>query len=382
MIAGTNACARRPMDYWLFGSVLVLVVIGLLMVLDSSYVQALRRPDRNGFYFLSRQAIGAGIGLLCMAITWRIGYMRLKKWAFPLILVGMALLVIVLVPGLGHQQGFGTRWIGPKLFRFQPSEFAKLCLLIYTAKLLSLPRSRRHGRYSEMLWLGPPLVVAVIYLVLIEREPDMGTAVVLFLAILSQVFAAGIRKRHLLMLLGFTALAAVLMVSVHRHRSSRIDTFLHPERAPLGAGFQVRHAALAVGSGSWFGVGWGKGREKFYLPEANSDFVFSTMAEELGFCGVMPVFLLFIVVGMRGFMIAERARDPFGALLAIGLAGLISWQALINIAVATATVPATGVPLPFISYGSSSLIVMLSATGILLSIAQHSGPPGRLSANE
>jgi cell division protein FtsW len=185
------------------------------------------------------------------------------------------------------------------------------------------------------------------------------------------------RKRHLLTLLGATAVMGLMMVSVFQHRGHRIETFLHPERDPQGRGYQVMHAKWAVASGQWVGMGWGRGREKYFLPEANSDFVFATMAEELGFLGVMPVLGLLLIVGVRGFIIAQSARDRFGALLAGGLTGLISWQALINMGVATASVPATGVPLPFISYGSSSLVMLLASIGVLLSIGQHPAPPGQ-----
>jgi cell division protein FtsW len=373
----TVAYPRRPMDFWLFGTTIILVVVGLLMVVDSSYIQEMNH-NKAVFQFALRQGTGALIGLGAMFLMMRIGYWRLRDWAFPLMVIGLVMLAIVFVPHIGYQEGFATRWIGTKRFHFQPSEVAKLCLIIYVAKLLSLPRVKpRRGESALLLFLGPPLAVTTLYLLLIEREPDMGTAVVLFLAVLTQMFLGGMRKRHIALLLGATAVAGVLMVLVFQHRSSRIDTFLHPEKDPQGTGFQVTHARMAVGSGHWFGMGWGKGREKYYLPEANSDFVFATMAEELGFLGVLPVLGLLVIVGVRGFIIAQGARDRFGALLAGGLTALISWQALINMGVATAAIPATGVPLPFISYGSSSLVTLLASVGILLSIGQHPAPPGQ-----
>jgi cell division protein FtsW len=377
MSAQAIAYPRRPMDFWLFGTTLILIVVGLLMVLDSSYIQALNH-GKDVFYYVKRQAVGAGIGLGMMFLMMRIGYWRLRDWAFPLMVLGLVLLTAVFIPHIGYHANSASRWIGTRQFNFQPSEFAKLFLVVYMAKLLSMPRPKeRRKEHSLLLWLGPPLAVTALYLLLIEREPDMGTAIVLFLAVLTQLFLAGTRKRHLVVLLGVTALAGLLMISVFKHRSNRIDTFLHPERDPQGIGFQVIHAGYAVGSGEWFGMGWGRGREKYYLPEANSDFVFATMAEELGFVGVLPVLLLLTVVGIRGFAIAEQARDRFGALLAAGLTAVISWQALINMGVATASIPATGVPLPFISYGSSSLVVLLASVGVLLSIGQHPAPPGQ-----
>lgn len=377
MSAQTIAYPRRPMDFWLFGTTLILIVVGLLMVLDSSYIQALNH-GKDVFYYVKRQAVGAGLGVGMMFLMMRIGYWRLRQWAFPLMVIGLVLLAAVFVPHIGYHANAASRWVGTRQFNFQPSEVAKLFLVIYMAKLLSMPRPKRHRKEQTLLfWLGPPLAVTTLYLLLIEREPDMGTAIVLFLAVLTQLFVAGTRKRHLIVMLGVTALAGLMMVAVFKHRSNRIDTFLHPEHDPQGIGFQMIHSSYAVGSGEWFGMGWGRGREKYYLPEANSDFVFATMAEELGFVGVLPVLLLLTVVGIRGFAIAEQARDRFGALLAAGLTAIISWQALINMAVATASIPATGVPLPFISYGSSSLVVLLASVGILISIGQHPAPPGQ-----
>ncbi len=373
----TAVYPRRPMDFWLFGTTLILIVVGLLMVVDSSYIQELNH-NRAVFHFLWHQATGAICGLAIMFLMMRIGYWRLRDWAFPLMVIGVILLAAVFLPHIGYQEGFATRWIGTRRIHFQPSELAKVCLIIYVAKLLAIPRPKaRRGEASALLLVGPPLAVTVLYLLLIEREPDLGTAVVLFLAVLTQLFMGGMRKRHLMMVLGATVVAGLLMVSVFRHRSNRIDTFLHPEKDPQGAGFQVTHARWAVGSGAWMGMGWGRGREKYYLPEANSDFVFATMAEELGFLGVLPVLGLLMIVGVRGFVIAQAARDRFGALLAAGLTALISWQALVNMGVATASIPATGVPLPFISYGSSSLVMLLASVGILLSIGQHPAPPGQ-----
>ena len=377
MSTRTAAYPRRPMDFWLFGATLILVVIGLLMVVDSSYIQELNH-NQAVFHFLSHQGTGALIGLAAMFVMMRVGYWRLREWAFPIMIIGMILLIAVFIPHVGYHEGFATRWIGTRRIHFQPSEVAKFCLIIYVAKLLSMPRIKlNRGESAALLWLGPPLAITAIYLLLIEREPDMGTMVVLFLAVLTQLYLAGMRKRQLAIVLGLTGVAAVLMISVFAHRSHRIETFLHPERDPQGVGFQVMHARLAVGSGAWFGMGWGRGREKYYLPEANSDFVFATMAEELGFVGLLPVLGLLVLVGIRGFVIAQSSRDRFGALLAGGLTALISWQALINMGVATASLPATGVPLPFISYGSSSLVMLLASVGVLLSIGQHPAPPGQ-----
>jgi cell division protein FtsW len=371
---------RRTIDFPLFGATLALVVIGLLMVLDSSYARTLddHRVGFDAFFFVKRQAVGAIVGICVMFTMMRIGYWRLREWAFPMMMTGLILLCAVYLPHIGVRENNASRWLALGPIKFQPSEFAKLALLVYMSKLLSRPWPKEKRKQSKLIeWLGPPLSVTALYLILIEREPDLGTAAVLFLAILTQLYLAGTRKRHILMLLGGTLLAVFLMGFVFKHRGDRITAFLHPERDPQGIGFQITHSVRAVGSGSWFGMGLGKGCEKYFLPQVNSDFIFATVAEELGFVGIVPILGLLFVAGWRGFQIAGQTKDRFGSLLAAGLAALISWQALINIGVATASIPATGVPLPFISYGSSSLVLLMASIGILLNIAQYPTPPGQ-----
>ena len=368
---------RMPVDVPLFIVTLALVVIGLWMVFDSSYPKALdnARMGNDAFYFAKRQAGGACVGLFALFSLMRCGYWNLKKHAVGLMFAGIALLCAVYLPHLGVHENNAARWLKFGPIKFQPSEVAKLLLMIYAASFLSRPNCSLR-KLSER-GLGPLLAVAAVYLILIEREPDLGTAAVLFLAFMTQLFLAGARKRHIALILTVCGLAVYLMGFGFSHRGGRITTFLHPEKDPGGMGYQLLHARYAIGSGELTGVGLGQGREKYFLPQANSDFIFATYAEELGLAGSLIMLSLQCAVSWRGFRIAQQTKDPFGSLLASGIAALISWQALVNIGTATGSIPATGVTLPFISNGSTSLILLLASVGILLNIAQHPLPPAQ-----
>jgi cell division protein FtsW len=373
---------KLPLDLWLFAATLALVAAGLIMVLDSSYVKTLDNFNEgfDAYYFVKRQAVGAIVGMACLFGMMRCGYWNVRRHAARIMLAGLLLLFAVNLPHIGVTANHAARWLKFGPIGFQPSEAAKLLLIIYVAASLARP----HGtpRHLGEKGLAPVLLVMTAYLVLIEREPDLGTAIVLFLAVLTQIFLAGARRRHIAMVIVATiAVVALFGFAGPKtgHRSNRIATFLHPEQDTQGPGFQVYHARLAIGSGAWTGVGMGRGREKYFLPQGNSDFIFATIGEETGFVGCFTLLTLMGIVGWRGFEIARQTRDRFGALLAGGIAALISWQALINVAVATGSIPATGVPLPFISNGSSSLVLLLACIGMLLNIAQHPTPPGTIT---
>lgn len=377
MPSQTAAYPRKPVDYWLFGGALCLLVIGLLMVLDSSYIEQLDRGNHDAFFQLKRQLGGAFMGIAALAAVWAYGYWRLSRLAVPLMIFGLVLLIAVYFPPFRHVEKGAARWIKVG-FMFQPSEVAKLFLLIYVAKLLSRPVPKSFNSLSALVnWVGAPLLITVLYIGLIDKEPDLGTAAVLFLAVLTQLYLAGVKKRHLLMIIGAAAIVGIFTIISHKHRIGRMTTFLNPESDQQGAGFQTIQSTRAVGSGSWFGMGWGHGRGKYYLPETDSDFIFATIAEELGFVGALPIIGLFMLIAYRGFMIAFQSKDRFASILAGGITSLFSFQALINIATATGSLPATGVPLPLISSGNSSLISTLIGIGILMSVSQHTTPPGQ-----
>jgi cell division protein FtsW len=286
-----------------------------------------------------------------------------------LLIIGLALLVSVWLPGIGIAKNGAHRWIGHEPFSVQPSEFAKLAVIIYLAALLS---RNNYNIRSVGDGLIVPVCVIAVFAFLVEREPDLGTAAILFLAAMTVLYLAGARIKHLAALVAAAALLFILVsVFGHGFRNGRLTSFLNPEKDYYGRGFQVTRGLVAVGSGGVLGVGIGAGREKFYLPEANSDFIFATIAEEGGLWGSLIIIGLLFLVGRQGFLIARRTNDPFGSLLAAGIAAMISWQAIINVAVVTHLIPATGVPLPFISFGGSSLLFLLTGIGILLNISQH-----------
>lgn len=371
-----TARLRLPVDNLLFGATLALVVIGLWMVFDAGYAMSLGNAQygNDAFYFVKKQAVGVVVGLAALFWMMHYGYWKLRRLAVPLLLTTLVLLVLVWVPPFGVLANGAARWLKFGPISFQPSELAKVSLTLYIAALLSRPSVNVRNLPEG---LGPPLCAIAITLILIEREPDMGTAFVLLLAVLTQIYLAGARKRHLALIVAGCCLVALPMMVGFGHRGNRIQTFLHPEKDKLGIGYQIDRSRMAVGSGGWTGMGLGEGREKYYLPQANTDFIFATLAEETGFVRTVPVMLLLLLVGWRGFAIAFQTKDPFGLLLAAGIASIISWQALVNIAVATHSIPATGVPLPFISFGSSSLVFLMMGIGILLNIAQHPTPPGQ-----
>lgn len=376
--------ARPPRfapDYWLFHLTILLLAIGVLIIYDASYVQSidLKRTGNDALYYLKRQALWAGLGLSMMFLVMRFGYWRLRGLAYLLLGLSLIGLIAVLyVPAVNVVAKGAARWmkIGP--VQFQPSEFAKLSLVIYLAAVLS----RKDCRIRDF-WCGlcPLLLVVGVIALLVEREPDLGTAVVIGLIAMTMFYVAGARKRHLLAMVVCAGVLALLAARGHEYRWNRIRVFLNPESDYHGVGYQTVQGLLAIGSGGPAGVGLGEGRGKYYLPESNTDFVFATIAEETGLWGSTLVLGLVMLLAWRGFRIARRTQDPFGALLAAGITATICWQSILNIAVVTNSVPATGVPLPFISYGGSSLMFLLIGVGILLNIAQHPEPPKRVGSN-
>lgn len=373
---------RQSVDLWLFGSTVVLVMVGLLMTVDASYAHSLSSAHPySAFLFFRRQAIGALLGFACLFVCMKRGYWTYERLAPAAMAGALVLLWAVNLPHVGVISNGASRWLKLGPIQFQPSELAKLVLALYISMRLSRARQWVRSLGSEGL-LG---IVIVLFMTvwLVEKEPDLGTAAVIFLSAITQMYLAGARKRHIALIVA-TGAAAVMLVgfagSGVGHRKHRLEAFFHPDRDPEGIGYQVRQARLAVGSGEITGEGLGRGRAKYYLPQSNSDFVFAVYAEETGLIGCIPLLALLCIVSLRGFQIARRTRNPFGAHLAAGIASVLTWQALMNVAVATGAIPATGVPLPFVSEGSSSLVLLLAAVGILLNISQH--PAGDPNAAE
>lgn len=359
---------RVGVDKWLFFTTLSLVVVGLAMVFSASAVMAQERFG-SPYRFLSGQALWALLGVIAMVVLMRVDY-RLynsKKFVYPALGVTLLLLLAVFaVPG-SHAT---HRWIrfGP-FFTFQPSEIAKPILAIYLAWFL-------HSRLNAMRdWkhtLLPAVIPAFVFLGLIGKEPDLGTSLVLLGMTVLTLLLAGMEWRYVLGIFAIVTPVIVAMLIFVPWRLARMKVFLHPEADPKGAGFHITQSLIAVGTGGWTGRGYMEGVQKlFYLPEPHTDFIFANIAEEMGFLGAIFILLLFVLLGIRGLRTVFLLRDPFARLLAFGITVTILIQAFFNMSVVVALLPTKGIPLPFISHGGTSLVIMLASIGILLNLTRE-----------
>lgn len=367
---------QRP-DVVLLGTIGVLLVIGLDMVYSASYVIAHNDPSYSSdAYFFLQQLAHAGAGIVLMIAFQAIDYHILRKASVPLLCLAVTLLIFVLVSRLAHSAYGAQRWLklGP-LPAVEPSELAKLALVVYCADWLG-----RHRESIRSFTFGtlPFGVIVVGLCALVVLQPDVGTAFVIATIAVCMYFVAGGDARHLAIGLAVGAIVFVGLVLGAGYRSQRITAFLNASSDPLGVGWNITQAQIALGSGGLLGRGLGASRQKFYyLPNAQTDAIFAVIGEELGLIGTVLIIVLFAVLAIRGYRIALNAPDAFGTLLAIGLTSSLVAQAYLNIGVITALIPFTGIPLPFVSYGGSSLMVSLLAIGILLNISRQTGPPGR-----
>jgi cell division protein FtsW len=359
---------RAPLDTVLLASVAALIGIGLVMVFSASSATAYAEHGDIAYY-LKRQLMWLGVGLASALFFYKIDYHRLRSVA-PYLLAGAVLgLILVFVPHVGLGVNGGRRWIGTGGLSVEPSEFAKLALVIYLSAVLSA----RGERITSLARGVVPLCVPVaIMAVLVLKEPDMGTASLLLFIALTLFFAAGARLVHLTAVVLAMVPFAALTVLASPYRRARIFAFINPWKDPLNTGFHIVQSLLALGSGGLFGVGLGASRAKFfYLPEQYTDFIFSVLGEELGLVGTLSVIVLFVTFAYRSIRIALAAPDRFGFFLALGCTAMITIQAFVNIGVVSSSWPVTGVPLPFISFGGSSLVVNCVAVALIANVARN-----------
>jgi len=359
---------RAPLDTVLLASVAALIGIGLVMVFSASSATAYAEHGDIAYY-LKRQLMWLGVGLSSAYLFYRIDYHRLRSVA-PYLLAGAVIgLILVFVPHVGLGVNGGRRWIGTGGLSVEPSEFAKLALVIYLSAVLSA----RGERITSLSRGVVPLCVPVALMaVLVLKEPDMGTASLLLFIALTLFFAAGARLMHLTAVVFAMVPFAALTVLASPYRRARIFAFIDPWKDPLNTGFHIVQSLLALGSGGLFGVGLGASRAKFfYLPEQYTDFIFSVLGEELGLVGTLSVIVLFITFAYRSIRIALAAPDRFGFFLALGCTAMITIQAFVNIGVVSSSWPVTGVPLPFISFGGSSLVVNCIAVALIANVARN-----------
>lgn len=356
----------------IFITTIILICVGIVMIYSASSIYALEKY-KDGVFFLKRHLVFLFIGAILTFFIMGIDYRLLRRYAKPALLFSSVLLVFVLIPGIGREIAGAKRWFRLGIFSFQPSELMNLVLIIYTADFISRKKSVVRNLREGFL---PLVSVLGVVILLILAQPDLGTAVSLSLVIFIMFFLAGGRLSHLASVtLCSVPLLCILIFSVP-YRRSRIMAFLNPWLDPQGSGFQLIQSNIALGSGGIFGIGLGHSKQKlFYLPAAHTDFIFSIIGEELGLLGTIGICILFINLLVQGYKISRNAQDVFGHFLSLGIILIISLKAIINIGVSSGFFPTKGLPLPFISYGGSSLVFDMIRMGLLLNIARSGEYP-------
>ncbi len=347
--------------------VITLISVGCVMIYSSSGIYALQElGDRS--YFLTRHLMFLTLGLIAMFAVMCLDYRDIQKYAKPLMVISLFLLVLVLIPGIGKSSWGARRWFKLGPLHFQPSELAKITILIYVADYLSRKKAKIHHFFDGIL---PILIVMGMFCLLIVKQPDLGNSVLIAVIVMMLAFIAGANMKHLLGMCLMSLPALYYLVAKVPWRMKRIMAFLDPWQDSQGVGFQLSQSQIALGSGGAFGVGLGKSVQKlFYLPAAHTDFILSIIGEELGLVGTLFVVFLFVAFMWQGARIAKRTMNSFGYYLSFGIVAIIGMQAVVNIGVSIGAFPTKGLPLPFVSYGGSALIFNLAAIGLLLNISR------------
>ena len=355
-------------DMWLFGVAVVLLSAGVVMVYSASAIVAADR-FHDPYFFLKKQLFWALLGAAAMLVAVRVDYRHLEKLVVPAMIVAGLMLVLVLVPPFGQAINGTRRWIRLGLISFQPAELAKLALVFYLAAFVA----RRQDQLSDLRrGLLPPLLAAGAFAALVFVQPDLGNCLTLIALTFGLLYLAGAPMRYLGWALAPAVPLLVIAIYMAPYRLRRMTAFWDPWSDPRGSGFQIIQSWLAFGNGGLLGQGVGGSRQKlFYLPESHTDFIFAVVGEELGFIGATLFVALFAVLIWRGLRIGLRTTEPFGAYLALGITLLIATQVLVNLGVVTGLLPTKGLPLPFISFGGSALLMTMLSTGVLLNISQH-----------
>ena len=358
---------KTEFDPVVFYTTMTLVFIGIVMVFSASYIQAAFK-HHDAFYFLKRNVIYAVLGFIGMMIMSRVEYTFWKKNATKIGIIAVVLLILVLTP-LGIEANGARRWLGVGGATIQPAEIAKFACILITAKLIE----KRYDNIKSLTkGVLPLLIVPGTFFILIMGQPNMSTAGTIILVVFVMLFVAGMNMKfvYTMIALGIAAFAGLVLSAPYRLK--RVLSFLDPFQDPLGSGYQVIQSLYAIGSGGLFGLGLGKSKQKyFYIPEPQNDFIFAIIGEELGLVGCIVVMMLFVILVYRCIRIALKCPDIFSSMVVIGIGAQIGIQAALNIAVATSSMPATGVALPFISMGGTSLTILMGAVGIVLNISKH-----------
>jgi cell division protein FtsW len=359
---------KGRIDFILLIVTLALVGVGIVMVYSTSAIIA---GDRFGdpYYFLKRQGLYAGIGFVLMILMMFVPYRMLKKFAYPILILSILFLIAVLIPGIGHRAGGSMRWLKIQSFSFQPSEFAKLGLVIFLAYFLTKKDERIRSFSFGFL---PTVLLSGLVIALVAREPDFGAALFLSTMVFLLLFVSGARVIYIVGALTIAVPVVYYLLTNVGYRYKRLMSFIRPWEDPTGTSFQIIQSFLSFGSGGLFGLGLGEGRQKlFFLPAPHTDFIFSVIGEELGLVGAMMIVLLFFIFTVRGIHIGLSLKDKFASYMALGITLMISLQAVINMGVVLGLLPTKGLTLPLVSYGGTSLVTNLVGVGILLHLSTH-----------
>lgn len=355
-------------DYLLIICVVGLAIIGTVFIYSASNYSA-QATYNDAFYFVKKQVIGILLGLMAMLFTCNLSYEKLKKWTIPVAIISFVTLILVFVPGIGIENYGAKRWITIGFSTLQPSEIAKFSLILFTSTYFAKDPSRA----KTFIGILPVLLFGLVTCLLIIIEPNMSITVCVALLMVALLFSAGMKVSYLLIMLVLAVIAGVILILIEPYRFDRLLAFINPWSNPKGEGYQLLQSLYALGSGGWFGVGLFNSRQKFaFLPFAESDFILAVIGEEVGYVGMIFFFLLLGFIIYRGIKIAFSAKDVFGFLLSIGITLIFGIQVVVNALVVTGSIPPTGLPLPLVSSGNTSIIIFLAEMGILFNVSKKS----------
>ncbi len=362
--------AKGKMDIPFLLLVVLFTAIGLIMIASASYVSAYYNHKGDSFYFVKRQLLWIAIGAVVLFLASRVDIRTLWNYERPFRYLAFALVILVLIPGIGIAEGDARRWLGFGSLTFQPSEIAKIALVIYLAKFITEHFGKMKKFRQEIF---PAFLVMMLFTGLVMVETHFSGAILIFGIGIVMMFVGGVSMKFVAVLGGFGATGLLLAISFIDYARQRLMSWLDPFADPLKSGYQAVQSLYAIGSGGLFGLGLGQSRQKhLYIPEAQNDYIFSIICEELGFLGALAIILLYIILIWRGFKIAFHIKNRFGMMLVIGIVSRVALQAILNICVVTNLLPSTGIGLPFISYGGTAYVILMAEMGIVLSASRYS----------
>ncbi len=358
---------KNSIDLLMFISIIVISIFGIIMIYSASYIWA-EYKFNDAFKYVKHQGLFFIVGVILMIIISKIDYHIYLKYANKILLGCLVLLILVAIPGIGTVRNGSRSWFGIGSFGIQPSEFTKLALIMFTSKYLVNNEKNLKDIKRGVL---PILGITMFVFALIMLQPDFGTGTIVVISIVGLLFVAGVNFKFFFKIGIIGVIGVVILIAVAPYRLARIVSFLDPWSDPLGSGFQIIQSLYAIGPGGLFGYGFLNSRQKhFYLPEPQTDFIFSIISEEFGFLGIVIVSSLFLTIIVRGFRISRNCSDMFGKYLVFGIIFQIAFQTVLNLMVVVGLIPVTGVTLPFLSYGGSSLLITLCSMGIILNVSR------------